>query len=122
MTVLEEYIDGWRRDDVDAVLATLAHDCVVTESYGPVYRGPVAVRRWMEQWFGQGGQIHRWETTSHRLGDGFEVAEWTFECTWAGNRSTFDGITLATTTGGRVHRLREYQTTAPLYEWDGTWR
>jgi len=50
-----------------------------------------------------------------------EVAQWTFECTWAGERSTFDGATIARVAEGLVVELREYRTTAALYDWQGTW-
>jgi ketosteroid isomerase-like protein len=52
---LRAYIDGWRRHDVAAVLDTLTSDCVVIESYGPVYRGRERVEQCMHAWFGAGG-------------------------------------------------------------------
>ncbi|MFL0587493.1 hypothetical protein ACH0BU_12710 [Sphingomonas olei] len=41
MTLIERYIAGWRTHDKEAILATLAPDCVVIESFGPTYRGPL---------------------------------------------------------------------------------
>ena len=52
MTLLEQYIAGWRAHDVAAILATLAPDCVVIESFGPIYRGHDWVARWVSTWAG----------------------------------------------------------------------
>ncbi|MFT4230064.1 MAG: nuclear transport factor 2 family protein [Microbacterium sp.] len=98
--------------------ATWARD----ECYGPVYRGRDCVRRWAQDWFAAGGIVHRWDITDHFIAADREVAQWTFECTWGGQRSTFDGATIARIAEGLVAELREYQTTAARYDWHGTWR
>lgn len=119
--MLTEYIDAWLAGDPERIAALVAEDGVVTESDGPVYVGRDWVRRWAEAWFGAGGLIHRWDVTDHIVSGDREVAQWTFECTWEGNRSTFDGATIARIEDGLIVDLREYQTTAPLREWRGSW-
>lgn len=131
---LRAYVEAWTRHDIEGVLATLTGDCVVVESYGPVYRGHERVRAWMRAWFAAGGSVDAWEITSETetetaAGDGpdgarVQVAEWVFTCTWQGASHTFDGATIARldAAGERIARLREYATTAPLYDWTGTWR
>ncbi|KAB8163449.1 nuclear transport factor 2 family protein [Streptomyces sp. 3MP-14] len=96
-------------------------DCADT-AWGPVYHGRDTVRRWAQKWFADGGVVHRWAVTDHFVAGDREVAQWTFECTWQGDRTAFDGATVARVADGRVVELREYQTTAPLYDWQGTWR
>jgi len=118
---LRAYIDGWRRHDIPAVLATLTDDCVVIEFYGPVYRGKQRVEEWMNAWFDLGGSVDGWEITSEVVADATLVAEWHFECTWKGDVGAFDGSTVARLEDGRISYLREYATTAPLYDWTGTW-
>ena len=122
MNQLHAYIDGWRRHDVAAVLATLAADCVIIESPGPVYRGKDRVRQWMLAWFGAGGSVDGWEITSNATIGDVLVAEWRFACTWKGDAAAFDGATIAKLHGNKIAYLREYATTAPLYEWTGEWR
>jgi SnoaL-like domain len=122
MSALTEYIDAWVVGDAEHIAATVAEDCVITECYGPVYRGRDWVRRWAQEWFGAGGIVHRWEITYHLIADDREVAQWTFEYTWEGERNTFDGATVARVADDVIVELREYQTTAPLYDWHGTWR
>ncbi|GAB2667805.1 hypothetical protein GCM10009743_50010 [Kribbella swartbergensis] len=92
------------------------------ESYGPVYRGRERVEQWMNAWFTAGGTVDRWEITTEASAGSMLVAEWHFECTWEGKPGAFDGATVARLEGGRVGYLREYATTAALYDWTGTWR
>jgi hypothetical protein len=49
-TQLEKYINGWRTHDTEAILATLTSDCVVIESFGPIYHGHAWVSRWISAW------------------------------------------------------------------------
>ncbi|HET6989462.1 MAG TPA: nuclear transport factor 2 family protein [Kribbella sp.] len=122
MNQLHAYIDGWRRHDIPAVLETLTDDCVVIESYGPVYRGTARVEQWMNAWFNAGGTVDAWEITSSAAAGDTLVVEWHFECTWMGSVGGFDGSTIARLDRGRIGYLREYATTAELYDWSGTWR
>ncbi|TDC24055.1 nuclear transport factor 2 family protein [Streptomyces sp. 8K308] len=118
---LHAYIDAWRRHDVAGVLATLTDDCVVIESYGPVYHGRQRVEQWMHAWFGAGGSVDDWEITWRSSTGEVLTAEWVFSCTWQGRAATFEGATIARLEGERIAYLREYATTAPLYDWTGTW-
>lgn len=122
MTALLDYIEAWASNDVDRITAAVAADCVITECYGPIYRGRDRVKEWASGWFAAGGVVHRWTVTDHFVSGVREAAQWQFECTWDGERTTFDGATVSRSIGGVIADLREYQTTASLYEWDGVWR
>jgi ketosteroid isomerase-like protein len=122
MSPLRDYITAWERHDVAGVLATLTDDCVITECYGPVYHGKPRVEQWMNAWFEAGGSVDKWEIASHATAGGTVVAEWRFSCTWEGKATTFEGASIARLTGGKISYLREYATTAPRYDWTGTWR
>jgi ketosteroid isomerase-like protein len=122
---LLSYIEAWREHDVAGVLATLAEDCVVVESHGPVYRGHERVAWWMREWFREGGSVDAWEVTSQAAAGEVLVIEWSFSCTWKGVSHTFEGATVARLrdgTDGKIAYLREYATTAPLYDGAGVWR
>lgn len=69
-----------------------------------------------------GGLVHRWAVTDHFHTGDREAAQWVFEYAWEQKRITFEGATVSQSKDGVVLELREYQTTAPLYEWNGTWR
>lgn len=119
---LHAYVDAWSRHDVSAVLATLTGDCVVIECNGPVYRGHARIEQWMRSWLDAGGSVDDWTITSSAAVGDTLVAEWTFSCTWKGAATTFDGATVARLEEHKIAYLREYATTAPLYDWTGTWR
>ena len=122
MTLLEQYIAGWRAHDVTAILATLAPDCVVIESFGPVYRGHDWVALWISTWLAEDGQVIDWTVHHLAASTESETAEWTFHYTWRGEEKSFDGATIAKLQDGKLSYLREYATTAALYDWRGAWR
>ena len=121
-TRLEQYIAGWRTHDLAAILATLTLDCVVIESFGPIYRGHDWVARWVSTWLAEDGRVIDWTVRDLRSAPDHEAAEWTFHYTWRGEENSFDGATIATLRDGRISYLREYATTAALYDWRGEFR
>lgn len=121
-TLLERYIDGWRRHDTEAIIETLTPDCVVTESFGPIYRGHAWVKRWISAWFAENGCVIDWTIQDLQSSGDVETAEWTFYYTWRGEKKSFEGITIAKLHEGKIYYLREYATTDPLYDWRGEWR
>lgn len=122
MTALLDYIDAWAANDADRIAAAVAHNCIITECYGPIYRGRERVYEWATTWFRAGGVVHSWAVDDHFVAADREVAQWQFECTWAGSRSSFEGVTVSRSSAGFISELREYQTTGSLYYWEGTWR
>ncbi|MBZ6384184.1 MAG: nuclear transport factor 2 family protein [Sphingomonas sanguinis] len=121
MSLLEQYIAGWRAHDVAAILATLTPDCVVIESFGPIYCGHDWVARWVSTWLAEDGHVIDWTVRDLRSSPESETAEWTFHYTWRGEEKSFEGATIATLRDGKLSNLREYATTAALYNWRGEW-
>lgn len=122
MMLLERYIAGWRAQDTNAILATLTPDCVVIESFGPVYRGHAWVERWVATWLAQNGRVLDWTIRDLHLLRDLEFAEWTFHYTLHGEERSFDGATIANLKDNKISCLREYATTAALYDWRGEWK
>lgn len=120
--LIDSYVGGWRDGDRDRILQTLDEACVIVESYGPVYKGARRVEQWIEAWFGEGNTVDAWEVTSLFVGDSHAAFEWSFECTYHGERAAFDGASVVEFSGEKIVRLREYCTTEDLYEWKGEWR
>jgi hypothetical protein len=73
----------------------------------------------VDAWFEEGNRVDRWEITSFLLADHGPVFEWRFACTWRGKQFEFDGASIASLQDGKILRLPEYCTTAPLCEWEG---
>jgi hypothetical protein len=111
------YVEGWKLGDREKILSTLDPACVIIESYGPTYRGKEMIGRWIDSWFAPGNIVNRWDITSLSVTDEVCFFEWFFECTYADNRSGFEGTSLARVSQGKISFLREYAMTAPRYEW-----
>jgi hypothetical protein len=120
--LIRAYIDGWRERDRAKILGTLDPNCVVIECNGPVYQGSGRVGEWIDAWFGEGNTVDHWEITSLFVGNDGAAVEWRFACTWHGAPSAFEGASIVRFKDSRIVYLREYATTKPLYNWDGTWR
>ncbi len=116
------YVAGWCEGDADKILGTVAPDCVVIESHGPTYRGRDRIAQWVETWFGAGGEVLLWEIRSLEVAGDAGFFEWSFACRWLGEGYDFEGASAVRFKGGRLSYIREYATTAPLFEWDGAWR
>lgn len=121
MSALTEYMNAWVAGSPTRIAERVAAGCVITECYGPVYRGRPRIQEWARTWFDAGGIVHSWTLTDHFSTPEREAAQWIFECTWKGERGTFEGATISRHVGGLISELREYETSAPLYDWDGTW-
>jgi uncharacterized protein (TIGR02246 family) len=116
-TLIDAYVDGWRKNDGSKILATLAPDCVIVESHGPTYRGIETVRKWVERWIAEGSRVDRWDITSFRFTDDVAVFEWGFECTAGGRHYQIDGISWVEMDEAGIVVLREYRRTELPYEW-----
>ena len=120
--LIRRYVEGWRKGDAAMILGAVSEDCVVIEAHGPTYHGKDQIARWVDTWFDAGGEVLAWEIRSLEvLGDsGF--FEWSFACAWLGERYDFEGASIVRFKESLISYLREYATTAPLYDWEGVWR
>ncbi|QSO52048.1 hypothetical protein JZ785_25385 [Alicyclobacillus curvatus] len=53
---------------------------------------------------------------------GIETVLSTLRDDWHGNESYLEGATIVRFRGEKIQSLREYATTAKVYEWNGTWK
>ncbi|WP_176786854.1 nuclear transport factor 2 family protein [Microbacterium sp. cf332] len=122
MSALTDYIEAWRTNEADRIVATVTDDVVITESFGPVYHGRERVREWCEKWNADGARVLDWTITREfRAGD-LLVAEWRFEYHQRGKDQAFLGATIASERDGKIAQLREYAVTDELYTWEGEWK
>jgi ketosteroid isomerase-like protein len=133
--LFEAYFEGWKKNDLNLILSTLADDCIISESHGPTYHGLDHVRQWIENWFSEGSTVDRWDITSILITDSLALntpdedgvegsdpvmaaaGEWIFECTVNGEPYRIEGITLMEFKQGKIAILREYRRTQPLFDW-----
>lgn len=122
MSALTDYIEAWKTNETERIVATVTDDVVITESFGPVYYGRERVREWCEKWNADGSRVLDWVITNEFDAGDRIVAEWRFAYRQAGEERTFLGATIATARDGKIAELREYAITHDLYTWQGEWR
>ena len=113
-------MEGWRDGDAAETLATVTEDRVITESHGLTYHGKDQVVRWVETWFG--GAVLAWEICSLEATHEAAFFEWAFACRWLGEEYEFEGASVVRFRDEKIVSIREYATTAPIYDWEGVWR
>lgn len=62
--LIQQYIEGWKQNDLLLILSTLAEDCVVIESHGPQYQGIREIERWFGFWLNANGKVTKWDLLS----------------------------------------------------------
>jgi hypothetical protein len=102
-------MNGWKSANADKILATLAEDCVITESHGPIYRGKEIVKQWIHDWHAKGNRVNQWEMTSFYKCDNTVIFEWLFSYSGPENNEAFEGVTVAKIKDGKIYHLKEYR-------------
>jgi hypothetical protein len=117
--LITTYVDGWKINNPAQIIDTLASDCVIVESHGPMYRGLDVATQWVESWLGAGNTVDRWDITSFCFDEAEQtgVFEWGFECTADDLRYKIDGVSIAEFVEDKIVALREYRMTKLPYEW-----
>jgi len=108
--LLHEYMEGWKRADLEAILNSLTGDCLIIESHGPTYRGKKAVSNWFEQWHGAGNRVLSWEMRSFDLLQERFFAQWSFAYSDGVQGEEFEGITVGAFCDNKLCYLKEYRT------------
>jgi ketosteroid isomerase-like protein len=99
---IRQSVEGWRDGDAAEILATVTEDCAITESHGLTYHGKDQVVRWVETWFGAAGALLAWEIRSLE--------------------ATHEATSVVRFRDEKIVSIREYATTALIYDWEGVWR
>ena len=121
MNPLLTFLDAWRRYDLASVRSVLGEACVMIEAQGTMLRGRDAVEQWITDWFDRGGVVHDWQITDQTEAEDVLTAQWVVNVTWQGMKARIDGRTVAHLKDGAITYLRDYTTSTPLGDWDGTW-
>lgn len=110
-SVVQRYVDGWKKGDESEILDTLTEDCIIMESHGPVYRGKEIVKKWIEEWHGHGNAVEKWKITSFRTCEDLIVFEWVFAYKGKEIRECFQGVSLVKIKDNKIWEIREYRAT-----------
>jgi ketosteroid isomerase-like protein len=110
--LIEEYVTGWRENNLSKILNTLTQDSLIIESHGPRYKGKRNVEKWIETWKRAGNKVTKWKIKSFYYLENSHAAffEWDFECVVGGEKHKLAGISVVKFKDGKIAYVREYRT------------
>lgn len=103
------YANAWVEHDVDAIVALVTDDVVITTPTGTRIVGADAVRDWATGFFASGAVVDDWTVRSLVTSDDRAAYEWTFSRTIDCDRRSFDGASVLTARDGKIATLSEYR-------------
>ena len=117
--LVQQYVDGWKTNNLDTICQSLDEHCLIIESHGPTYHGVKDVKNWVDRWVKSKYKVEKWEITSFLFTDDVTVFEWQFAFSSIETPSRdIDGITMVKFEKNKISFLREYRTVKPLYDWN----
>jgi ketosteroid isomerase-like protein len=121
LKLTQQYINGWKANDLAQIIAPLAEDCTVIESHGPTYQGIVAIKRWFELWLAANSHIKKWDITAFYFCEQQQTAfcEWDFSCVSHNEEYSLLGISVIKFSDHKINYLHEYRMTQKPYSWNG---
>jgi ketosteroid isomerase-like protein len=121
LKLTQQYISGWKENDVAQIIAPLTKDCTVIESHGPTYRGVAAIKHWFELWLAANSIVKKWNIKSFYFCEQQQTAfcEWDFACVSRNQEYTLFGISVIKFSDHKINYLHEYRMTHAPYRWNG---
>lgn len=114
--LVDDYVGGWKKNNAQKILDSLAEDCFITESHGPTYHGPEQVRKWIEEW-SRTGKVNSWNIDAFFFTKDAAFFEWSFTCTISGKTSSIDGASVVQFKKSKIYHIHEYRMTKPAFDY-----
>lgn len=113
------YVDGWKKNRIEKILAPLTKDCVIVESHGPTYHGASQIKKWVLFWIKEKGRVLHWDITSFYFLEKERIAffEWDFACRVRGKDHKLFGISIVKFRNEKISFIHEYRMTKDQYNW-----
>jgi hypothetical protein len=108
-SIIRKYFQAWLDADILPIEDIFSQDIFYSECYGPEYHGMKQMLQWFRDW-NRNGKVLEWSIKRIVEQDNTLVAEWYFECGYNGEKSGFDGVTVAEFNEEmKISRLLEFQ-------------
>jgi len=120
LDLIQQYIDGWKQNDLQRIISSLSENCVVIESHGPTYHGIEEIRHWFDLWLKAENRITQWDLLSFYFHEKEKTAscEWEFSCISNKKIYEFPGISIVKFSAQKIAFLHEYRMTQQAYAWE----
>ncbi|HEX4045178.1 MAG TPA: nuclear transport factor 2 family protein [Gammaproteobacteria bacterium] len=119
--LIQQYINGWKQNDIAMITAPLAENCIIIESHGPTYHGIQSITRWFELWQAANSSILQWNIVSFSFYAETQIAfcEWDFACISNDIKYALLGISKVQFLKEKISFIHEYRMTKAPYVWRG---
>jgi hypothetical protein len=117
--LVQQYINGWKQNDLPMIISCLTEDCVVIESHRPTYHGVSDIEQWFKFWLEANSKITKWDIHSFYFCENKKTAfvEWDFACISNDVEYKLPGISLVQFIEKKISFIHEYRMTHKAYEW-----
>ncbi|MCX7123391.1 MAG: nuclear transport factor 2 family protein [Gammaproteobacteria bacterium] len=119
--LIEQYIDGWKENNLNKIAGCLTENITIIESHGPTYSGIESVNHWFDLWLKAQSHVVRWDIHSMHFCEHSQAAfcEWDFACVISGVEYALPGVSMVKFSGQKINLIHEYRMTKPPCPWDG---
>jgi hypothetical protein len=119
--LVQQYITGWKQNNLQLITSCLAENCIVIESHGPVYHGINDIEQWFKLWLEAKSTVLKWDILSLSFCEKKQTVfcEWDFACVSNNIKYTLSGISVVRFAEQKIVFIHEYRMTHPVYEWKG---
>lgn len=119
--LMQQYIKGWKQNDLKMITSCLIENCIVIESHGPTYHGIRDIGLWFKYWLEAKSVVSRWNIGSFTFCEKQQTAfcEWDFACVSKSVEYALPGISIVKFSDNKIAFIHEYRMTQAAYEWRG---
>lgn len=117
--LIQQYVDGWKTNQLELMIESLHDNCVVIESHGPMYSGLADIKKWFDTWIATKGVVTKWDILSYYYTEDNTVFfEWDFSCTAHNKHYALPGMSLVKFAEQKIILLHEYRMKCHAYPWN----
>lgn len=118
--LIQQYINGWKQNDLAMIISCLTENCTIIESHGPTYHGIADIENWFKFWLAANSQITKWDIVSFYFCEKKHTAfvEWDFSCISNQVEYNLPGISIVKFFAQKIAFIHEYRMTHPAYTWE----
>ncbi|MDF2867759.1 MAG: putative cytosolic protein [Gammaproteobacteria bacterium] len=121
LTVIKQYMEGWKQNELAKIIDSLAPDCLIIESHGPSYYGIDEVTDWFHFWLRANSTVQQWDihTFYYLTKERIAFLQWDFACQSNNQYYAFPGMSIIKFVEQKISFIQEYRMTHTAYSWNG---
>ena len=116
--LINKYVTGWQKNDINQICSCLLENCAVTESHGTTYCGVQNIENWFRFWLATKSKVIKWDILSFHYCDMEKTAffEWDFACIANNIEYSIPGIIVVKFAHNKIASIKEYRMTKAAHK------